>query len=111
MIRPSALRTAPRDAEFAKFGDDGFPVRGRAHLVINIEDAPIDADIERPARRERLIGIDHAVRPRDAARRIAQERIINTQGLRERFVRFRRIDTRREIRDVERPNLLATLTE
>jgi hypothetical protein len=86
-------------------------VRGWAHLLVDIEDAPIDADIERPARRIRLIRIDDSVRARDAAPRVAQKRIIDAERLGKRFVGRRRIDAGREVGDVERPNLLATLTE
>jgi hypothetical protein len=99
------------DTELGEFGRDVLAVSGRTHALVDIEDAAIDADVERPARRERLIGVDHSVGSRDAACRIAQERIIDAQRLCELFVRFRRIDAGGEICDVERPNLLATLTE
>ena len=42
---------------------------------------------------------------------VAQERIVQAQRLRERFVGLRGIDADREMRDVKAPDLLATLTE
>jgi hypothetical protein len=108
---PSAIGSAAGYAELGEPGCDRLTMGCRAHPLVDIEDAAVDADVERPARRVRLIGIDHSVRLRDAACRIAQERIIDAERLGKGLVRFGRIDAGGEIRHVERPNLVATLTE
>jgi hypothetical protein len=86
-------------------------VRGRADAFVDEQNPPVDADIERPARRKRLIRIDDTVRPRDLPVRIAQNWVIDGQRFCEGLVRVRRIDADREVGGIEGPNVLATLTE
>ena len=80
-------------------------------MLVDIEDLPVGSDVERPARRERLIDINHAVGFGDLFRGVAQERIVQAQRLRERLGRLRGIDTDREVGRVEGSDFRATLTE
>ena len=76
-----------------------------------MQNAAVEPNVERPPRGERLIVIDDAVGASDGFRRVAQQRIVHTQRLREGLVGFRGIDADRKMRDVEAPDLIATLTE
>jgi hypothetical protein len=58
-----------------------------------------------------LIGVDDAVRRCDGLRRIAEERIVHAERLREGPVGLRRIDADGKVGDVELANLVPTLTE
>ena len=80
-------------------------------LLVDVHDPAVEADEERPARRERLIFVDDAIGLCDGLGRIAQERIIDAERLRKRLVGFRCVDADGEVRDVEAPDVLATLTE
>jgi hypothetical protein len=86
-------------------------VSGRPYILIDVRDAAVGVDVERPAGREWLIRIDDTVGGRDRLGWIAEERVVNTKRLRKGPVRVRRIDADPEIRDVERADLIATLTE
>jgi hypothetical protein len=99
------------NAEFGKLGRDRAPVRPRTHLLVDIENSTVEADVEGPARSKRLIFIDNTVCLRNALARIAEQRVVNAHGPREGLVDVCRIDTDGEIGHVERPNVVATLTE
>jgi hypothetical protein len=86
-------------------------VSGGTHQLVDIEDAAVGADVERPSGWKRLIRIDHAVSRRDALVGITQERIVDAKRLPERLVRLRRVDADGKVRDFEGANLVATLTE
>ena len=86
-------------------------MRRRVHLFVDVHDASVKAYEKRPARGERLILIYDAVRGRDRLGRIAQQRIVDAQRLRESLVGLRRVDADGKMRDVEAPDLFATLTE
>ena len=86
-------------------------MRRGIHLFVDVQDAAVEADEKRPARRVRLILVDHAVRRRHRLGWIGQQRIVERERLRERLVGLRRIDADREVRDVEPPNLFATRPE
>jgi hypothetical protein len=86
-------------------------VHRRIHLLVDVENSTIEADEKRPARGERLVFIHDAVGGGNGFGRIAQQRVIESEFLRKRLVRFRRVDTDRKQRDVEAPDLFATLTE
>ena len=99
------------NAEFGQFVGDGLSLRRGTDVFVDEPDSAIDADEERPPGGERLILVDHAVRLRNTLGGIAQEREIDSERSRELLVRLRRVDTDREICDVERPDLIAALTE
>ena len=63
---------------------------------------PSASDVDRPPRRHPARP-EHTVRPRHLFRRIAQNRIVDPERRRKLRVGLRRIDARREIRDVEPP--------
>lgn len=86
-------------------------MRRRIDLFVDVHDPAIEADEERPARGERLIFVDDAVGGRHRLGRVAEQRVIESQRLREGLVRFGGVNADREMRDVEAPDLLATLTE
>jgi hypothetical protein len=58
-----------------------------------------------------VIRVDDAVGAGDAFGRIAQERIIQAERLRELAVLLRRVDTDRKVGDIERADLIAALPE
>ncbi len=97
--------------ELGELGGNGLPVRRRPHILVDVRDASVVADVERPAGRKRLIRIDHAVGRRDRLARIAEERIVHAQRLRELPIRLWLVDADPEVRDVERADLIPTLTE
>jgi hypothetical protein len=80
-------------------------------MLIDVRDSTIRANVERPSGRERLIRVDHPVGARDRLRRIAEEGIVHAERLRESPVCFRGIDADREVGNVERADLIPTLTE
>lgn len=87
-----SLRPPSLYSEFAEFGGHGFAVRRRAHVLVDVEDLPVGSDVERPARCEWLIHINHAIGLGHLFRGIAQERVIYAQRLREGLIGLRRID-------------------
>ena len=80
-------------------------------MLVDVSDPAVPPDVERPARRERLIGIDHAVGSRHGPRWIAQKRVVDTERLRECLIRLSSVDTDRKVRNVKTPDLIPTLTE
>ena len=106
-MRSAALR----NAELRELLGDGFALCRRTDLLVDVQDASVIADVERPARRKRLIFVDNAVRFRQLLGRIAQQREIDPQRLRELLVGFRGVDADGEIRNVKGANELAALTE
>ena len=113
-IRPAGeglLRSAARHTQLGELRRNHFPMRGWIYLLVDVQDPSVEADVEGPPRREGLIVVDDAVGPRDGFGRVAQERIVNAQRLRKRLVGFGSVDTDRKVRDVEAPDLIATLTE
>ena len=83
----------------------------RVYLLVDIQDAAVETDEERPPRRERLIFADNAVRRRDRLRWIAEQWIVEAKRLRERLVRRGGIDAGGKIGDIEPADCFATLTE
>jgi hypothetical protein len=108
--RPAA-RTAARDPELCKLRDDPLPLRGRTHLFIHVQDPAVDADIKGPSRREWSVFVHNAVRRRDRSGRVAEKRVVDPERLGEGLVRLRRIDADGKVCDVERPDVVAALTE
>ena len=84
---------------------------GRVHLLVDVQDAAVEADVEGPSRREGLIVVDHAVGLRRRPGRVAQDGVVDAKRLGKGPIGFRRVDAGRKVGDVERPNLIATLTE
>ena len=105
------LPPSPRHAKLGEFGSDVLAVNGRTHLLVDVQDPAVRADVERPPGCKRLIFVDNAVRRGNGSRGIAQQRIIGAERLCKRFVGLRGIDARRKIGDVELSNRVATLTE
>src|SRR6266511_3866723 len=109
--RSLSLSATPRDAKLREPGGDGFSVRRRTHELVEVLNAAVGADVKRPARCILLIRIDNAVRGGDTSIGIAQQRVIDAERLREGLIGLWRIDADGEVRRVELPNLVATLTE
>ena len=107
----SLLRAAAPNAELGKLRRDDLPVRRRIDLLVDMEDAPVESDEEGPTLGKWLVFVDNTISRGDSLRRIAQQGVINAQRLCKGLVGFRIIDTDRKIRDVEPPDLFATLTE
>ena len=84
---------------------------GRVHLLVDVQDAAVEADVEGPSRGEGLIVVDDPVGSRHGFGRVAQQRIVDAKRLGKGLVGLRRINTDRKVRDVEAPDLIATLTE
>jgi hypothetical protein len=103
--------SAARHTELGELCGYGLAVSGRPDILVDIRDPAVGADVERPPGREWLIRVDDAVRGRDRLGWIAEQRIVHPKRLREGPVRLRRIDTDGEVRDVERADLIPTLTE
>ena len=85
-------------------------VRG-ADLLVDVQNAAVGSDIKSPSGGERLIFVHHAVGFGDLLGRIAQQREVDAERLRKRFVDVQRVDANREIGDIEFPDVIATLTE
>jgi hypothetical protein len=100
-----------RHTELRQLRCHGLAVCRGTHMLVDVGDVAVDSNIEGPPRRERLIGVDDTVRRRDSLRGIAEERIIDPQGLRECRVDVWWIDANREVRDIERADVIPTLTE
>jgi hypothetical protein len=107
------LRAGPTsgDAKLCELRGDILAVVRRTDLLVDVENAAVGSNIESPARGERLILVHDTVGLRDFLRRVAQQREVDPERLRKRFVDIRRIDADREIRDIEYPDVVATLTE
>jgi hypothetical protein len=82
-----------------------------SHLLVDIENLSIEANVKGPPRGERLILVDNAVCGRDLFGGVAQHGIVQAERLRERLVRLRLIYADREVRHIELPNRIAALTE
>ncbi len=100
-----------RHAKLGELGHDGLAVRRGSHLLVDVGDPAVGPDVESPPRRERLIGVDHAVSGRHLPRRIAEERVVGAKRLREGTIGFRRIDADGEMGRLELADLVPTLTE
>ena len=107
------VSTAPAGlhAELGEFCRDVLSMRGRADLLVDVQDSSVEADVECPTRSEGLIFVHHTIRGRDLACGVAQQRVVHSQRLGKRFVGLGCIDADREVRDVELSNRVATLTE
>lgn len=99
------------DAEFRELADDGLSVLPWTNRFVDVQNPAVQADVERPADGWSRVVLDHAVRPPDLARSIAEQRIIDRQRLGKSPEFVRRIDARREMLDVERANRIAALPE
>jgi len=86
-------------------------VVGGADLLVDIENAAVGSDVKSPPGGERLIFVHYAVGFGNFLRRIAQQREVDAERLGKRFIDVRRVDADREIRDIECPDVIATLTE
>lgn len=105
------MRAPAGDAELRKFRRDRLAVGRGADVLVDERDRAVRRDVKSPARRERLIDADHAIRLRNRLRRIAQQGIVDAERLCERLVDLGRIDARRKVGDVKGPDVVATLTE
>jgi hypothetical protein len=103
--------TTAGHAELGEHGGDGFAMSRRAHVLVDVGDAAVGADIESPARCKGLIDVDDAIGLRRRPRRIAEDGIVDAKRLSERPVGFGCVDARRKVGNIERPNQVATLTE
>ena len=113
-IRPAGeglLRSAARHTQLGEFCRDHFPMRGWIDLLVDVQNPAVKADVEGPPRREGLIVVDDPVGSRDGFGRVAQQWIVDAKRLRKGLVGFGRVDTYREVRDIEAPDFIATLTE
>jgi hypothetical protein len=86
------------------------PVRRRVDGSVNCENPAVRADVKRPPGREPARR-EHAVRPRNGLRRIAENRKVHAQRRREPRVRVGGIDARREILNVEPTQIVAARPE
>lgn len=107
----SLLGTASGYTQFSKLRRNVLAMRGRTDLLVDEQNPPVETDIERPARCERLIFIDDAVRRCDGSFRIAEQWVVDSQGLCECPVGFRGVNADSEMHNVELSNRVATLTE
>jgi hypothetical protein len=83
-----------------------------ADLVVNIKDLAVRPDIEGPARREGMLGVDYAVGGCDFLFGIGEDGIVRFDVLGELLVRLGIVDAGGEIDDVgEGPDVVAALTE
>jgi hypothetical protein len=80
-------------------------------VLVDVRDPAVKTDIERPSRRKWLIAIDDTVLGGDRACGVTQNRVIHAERLRKLLIRLRRIDTDREVGDVEVSDLIPTRTE
>ena len=107
----STDRSPAFDAELRQLGGDRSSVRGGAHLPVDVQDLPVNADVERPPDRQRLVVADDAVRLRRLAFGVAQDRVVDGDVTRERCVDLGLVDARGKQGNVEDPDRLAALTE
>lgn len=80
------------------------------HLLVDVQNAAIASDVERPPRRHPAWP-EHTVCARHRFRWIAQNRIVDPERRRELRVGLRRIDARREIAHIESPQRRAARPE
>src|SRR5258708_2872681 len=105
-----------RHVELFQVRDQVLTGVSRAHLPVDVEDLAVRSDVERPAIGHfadvelAVIG-QHTVLPRGFLRRVGEDREVGLLLLRERGVVRQGVDADHEIRDVERANQLAALTE
>ena len=98
--------------EALQFLDDVLAGSPGADLVVNVQDPAVGPDVERPARREGMLGIDHAVGGCDLLFGIGEDGIVGFDVLGELLVRLGIVDAGGEIDDVgEGPDVVAALTE
>ena len=71
------FRSAATDAKLREFGGHHFPLRGGIHLLVDVENATVLADIERPPGRERLVFVDDPICFCDGFRWVTQQRVID----------------------------------
>ena len=111
--RDSRLLAGPTsgDAKLRKLRGDRLALIRGADLLVDVEDAAIGADIKSPSGGKRLVLVHDAVGFGDLLRGITQQREVDAQRLRKRFVDVRRVDANREIGDIECADVIATLTE
>ena len=84
----------------------------RADLRIDVQDLAVRANVERPARRQRMLGIDYAVRGSDLFLGIAEDGIVRLDMLGKFLVRLGIVDAGGEEDDVgEGPDVVAARTE
>ena len=86
-------------------------VRGRTDVAVDVEDLPVDAYVERPARSGCIFVFDDTIRLRGSAFRVAEERVFNVQRRSKLLVLLEGIDAYGKKRYIECPNLVAALTE
>jgi hypothetical protein len=92
--------------------DDILTGRLGADLVVNVQDLAVRPDVERPARRKRVLGIDDAVGGCNLLFRISEDGVVGFDVLGELLVRLGIVDAGGEIDDVgEGPDVVAALTE
>ena len=83
-----------------------------ADFVVNVQDLAVRPDVERPARRKGMLGVDYAVGGCDFLFGIAEDGIVRLDMLGELLVRLGIVDAGSEIDDVgEGPDVVAALTE
>jgi hypothetical protein len=84
----------------------------RADLRIDVQDLAVGADVERPACRQRMLGIDYAVGGSDLLLGIAEDGIVRLDVLGELLVRLGIVNAGGEEDDVgEGPDVVAARTE
>jgi len=98
------------DAQSFQRCHDVLAVSARAHVAIDLENPPVGADVKRPARCKSRRA-RHAPRARRRRRRIAENRKIGSERLREPRVRLDAVGARREVGDVERSQRIAARPE
>jgi hypothetical protein len=86
-------------------------MRSGAHIPVDVQDAAVDANVERPARRERQQTAHDAVLPSDGFGRIAQDRKPESERVGKPPVPLGRVGTCRKVGDVELPDSVAAPTE
>ena len=106
-----ARLTTTSDAEFGELGDNVLARRTRTHVLIDVGDPAVGADIERPPRCKWLIAINHAVCGSGGLRGVTQDRIIHAERLRKLLIGLGSVHTDREVGDLEVPDLIPTRTE
>ena len=113
MLRVSPLPSNPAslDAELGELRGHVAPVARWRDLAVHVENPAVTPDVERPADGGRFGISRDAICQRRAPVRIAEERIINAQRLRELPVLLQWIDAGGEERDIECSDLIGALTE
>ena len=86
------------------------PARRHLHRLVDVQDAAVDADVERPARGH-ADHAEHAVGGRRGLGRVGEDRVVGLDVLGELGVGLGVVDADREVGHLERPNGVAALTE